>query len=120
MANLLAMAVPVLPGQTERWKRFSKELTTTRYNEFKASRLAIGVRERAFLQQTPTGDFIVVTLEGHNPNEAFTKFGQGTDAFTKWFAEEIKAIHGFDLSSPANVPLPELIIDSGELATAGR
>jgi|ERR1043165_424716 hypothetical protein len=120
MANLFAMAAPILPGQTERWKKFSKELTSTRFNDFKASRLALGVRERAFLQQTPMGDFVIVTLEGNSPAEALTKFAQGTDAFTKWFAEEVKTIHGFDLQSVGDNPLPELIIDSGELSAAGR
>ena len=59
---------------------------------------------------------MLVTLEGENPQEAFAKFSQGTDAFTKWFLAEVKEIHGLALASPPSGPMPELVVDSGELA----
>ena len=120
MKKLFAMAVPILPNQTERWTKFINTLKGEKYNEFKASRTALGVWERTFLQHTPMGDFVIVTLEGKNPEESFTKFGQGNDAFTTWFKQEVKEIHGIDLASPPQGKLPELIVDSGELSTASR
>jgi hypothetical protein len=114
MKNLFAMAVPILPGKTEQFNKFIKELKSTRYHDFVESRKKLGVRERSFLQKTPMGDFVVVTLEGENPQAAFTNFGQGKDEFTKWFASQVKEIHGVDLSSTQAVPLPEMFIDSLE------
>ena len=120
MKKLFAAAFPILPGQTERFRKFTTALKGEKSTEFKASRNAFGVHERTFLQQTPMGDFVVVTLEGENPEEAFKKFGQGKDAFTKWFISEVKEINGMDLASPPEGKLPELTIDSGELKTATR
>jgi hypothetical protein len=54
-----------------------------------------------------------VTLEGNDPAGAFTKFGQGTDAFTTWFKSEVMGIHGVDLGAPPPGPLPKEILDSG-------
>ena len=72
----------------------------------------LGVRERTFHQQTPQGDFVIVTLEGNDPEAAFAKFGQGTDPFTTWFKAQVKEIHGMDLGQPPPVPMPKLMVDS--------
>ena len=113
MKNLFAMAVPILPGKTAQFTKFINELKTTRYHDFVESRRKLGVRERSFLQKTPMGDFVLVTLEGENPQAAFTDFAQSKDEFTKWFASQVKEIHGIDLSSPPPA-LPEQFIDSME------
>lgn len=109
---MIATAIPILPGKLDQWKRFASDLKTNRYDEFKASREKLGVRERTFLQETPVGDFVIVTLEGDDPAGAFAAFGAGTDAFTKWFMDEVREIHGVDLSAPPAGPMPELVVDS--------
>jgi hypothetical protein len=110
---MFAMAIPILAGKTETFKKFIGELKGARFAEFQTSRKQLEVRERTFLQQTPMGDFVVVTLEGSDPASAFQKFAAGKDAFTQWFASQVKEIHGFDLSAPPPGPLPTLLIDSG-------
>lgn len=112
MKTLFAMVAPILPGKNQHFKKFSNELRTTRFNEFSASRKKLKVHERAFLQTTPKGDFVIVTLEGEDPKSAFKKFGEGNDPFTKWFVKEVKDIHGFDLTNMQEGPLPELEVDS--------
>lgn len=113
MSRLFAIAIPIAPGQEEQFRKFTGELRENRYEEFQASRRKLGVRERAFFQQTPMGSLVIVTLEGENPEEAFQEFGKSTDAFTKWFVERVKVVHGVDLQSPPPGPLPELVVDSG-------
>ena len=113
MSKMLAMAVPILPGKEAEWKKFSEGLKGSRNAEFKESRKKLNVRERSFYQHTPHGDFIIVTLEGDNPEQAFMDFAKGDDDFTKWFATGVKEVHGFDLTQPPQGPLPELIVDSG-------
>lgn len=112
MTKLFAMAMPIPAGKTEQWKKFSNELKTTYKKEFNASRKALGVQERTFFQTTPMGDMVIVTLQGENPQDAFTKFGQQTDAFAKWFATQVKEIHGVDLSQKLTTPLPELVAET--------
>lgn len=109
---LLAAAIPILPGQRDRWDRFTDELRGSRNADFTASRARLGVRERVFLQETPGGDMVVVTLEGDDPLGAFARFGEGNDAFTNWFVEEVQAIHGMDLRNLPHDAAPRQVIDS--------
>jgi hypothetical protein len=109
---LFAMAIPLPPGNTEQFKKFISEINGARRAEFVESRKRLGVRERTFLQHTPHGDMVVVTLEGANPQQAFAQFGQGTDAFTTWFKKQVAEIHGIELGAPPPGPMPELIVDS--------
>jgi hypothetical protein len=109
---LMAVAFPIAPGKTEDWKRFIAELNGARRADFVASRKGIGARERTFLQPTPMGDLVVVTLEGDNPAQAFGKFVSSKDPFTLWFLEQVKDVHGVDLTQAASGPMPQLVIDS--------
>jgi hypothetical protein len=109
---MLAMAVPILPGQTERWRRFVGELAGARGDAYRASRQRLGLRERVFFQTTPHGDLVTLVLEGDDPAAAFAAFGAGDDAFTQWFVQEVQAVHGVDLRQPPPGPLPELVVDS--------
>ena len=109
---MFAMAIPIAPGKTDEFKKFIGELNGARRAEFVESRKKLGVRERTFLQHSPHGDMVIVTLEGANPQKAFAEFGQGTDAFTTWFKKTVGEIHGIDLGAPPPGPMPEQIVDS--------
>jgi len=113
--SLLALAFPILSGKTEQWRRFIAEMRGPRAADYAASRRQLGVRERTFLQQTPQGDVVIVTLEGDNPAQAFQRFGSLPGPFVQWFVQQVREIHGFDLSAPPPGPLPELAIDSQEI-----
>ena len=110
---LLAIAVPILADKAGQFKAFVAELNGAKKADFVASRKRLAVRERTFFQQTPIGDFVIVTLEGDDPASAFAKFGQADDAFTRWFKAEVKNIHGIDISAPPPGPMPTLVADSG-------
>ncbi len=112
MTKLVAMAVPILPGKTEQWKKWMKTTMGEKNKEFKESRQRLGIRERTFLQQTPMGDFAIVTFEGENPETFITRFAQGNDEFTKWFAKGVLETSGMDISTPLP-PMLELFVDSG-------
>lgn len=110
MSKLLAMAVPILKGKTEQWKKFTDDLNGRYKKEYAESRKSLGIQERTFLQETPAmGDMAIVTLEGKNPEAAFQQFGQGTDEFSKWFISQVKEIHGLDLTQKPEFSMPKLI-----------
>ena len=111
---LFAVAVPITPGKEDEWRRFADELAGARRREFTESRRLLGVRERTFVQQTPHGSTVIVTLEGDDPAAAFAAFGRGSDPFTQWFKRNVKEVHGFDLDAPPPGPLPELVVDSSD------
>jgi hypothetical protein len=107
-----AAAFPILPGKTDDWRKFIAELNGSRREAFQANRKALGIHERTFFQPTPTGDFVVLTLEGDDPAAAFVKFAHGTDEFSTWFLAQVKDLHGFDLADVASGPMPMLVLDS--------
>jgi hypothetical protein len=115
MKKLIALAIPILPGKTEQFNKFISTLNGDKHDEFKASRETLDVYERTFLQETPNGDSVIVTLEGTDPEAALAKLGTGKDAFTKWFVKEVKEIHGVDLSAPMEGFSTELVADSKTL-----
>ncbi|MFI5144623.1 MAG: hypothetical protein ACHQJ4_03425 [Ignavibacteria bacterium] len=112
MSKLMAFSAPILPGKTEQWKKFINELKTTRNKEFSESRKSLNIRERSFLQQTPMGDVVVVTLEGDEPAAAFASIANSNNPFSEWFVKEVIEIHGFNLKDMMKMPQPELILDS--------
>ena len=109
---LMAVALPILPGKTPEWRAFIEELNGPRREEFVESRRRAGVRERTFLQPTPMGDFVIVTLEGDDPGSAFGRMMGATDAFTAWFNDHAKALHGVDLTVPQTGSPSELVVDT--------
>jgi len=112
MSNFFAFAIPILQGKEADWKKWHDELRTSRYDDFVNSRKKMNIHERTFLQHTPMGDMVIVTLEGDDPQGAFAKFASNQDEFTKWFMAGVKNAHGVDLSQPMPGPAPEMIIDS--------
>jgi hypothetical protein len=113
---LMAVAFPILPGKTPAWRTWMDELNGPRRAEFEASRREAGLRERTFLQSTPMGDLVIVTLEGDDPGHAFGTMMNAKDAFTTWFIERATAIHGLDPSAVPSGPPSELVVDTGPMA----
>jgi hypothetical protein len=72
----------------------------------------LGVHERTFLQSTPMGDLVIVTLEGDSPGEAFGRFVTSTDPFARWFIEKANEVHGIDIAQASSGLMPELVVDS--------
>ena len=112
---LMAVAFPILPGKTAEWHTWMEELNGSRREEFVESRRRAGVHERTFLQSTPMGDLVIVTLEGDDPGEAFGQMMSTTDAFMTWFIERAKEIHGVDLTMPMTGSPSELVVDTDQV-----
>ena len=71
----LAMVMPILPGKKDKWLAMINEVTSAAAKpEFDAVRENAGVHERTFLQETPNGDFVILTYEGDDP---IASFGNG-------------------------------------------
>jgi hypothetical protein len=118
--SLMAYAIPIEPGKTAAWRRWADELNGPRQDEFAASRERVGVRERTFLQQSPQGDLVIVTVEGDDPAAAFAKLMAGSDPFSTWFLERVKEFHGIDPAQMAKAASPVLIVDSNAVPVGAR
>jgi hypothetical protein len=118
--SLMAVEYPILPGKTADWRAFIAELNGPRHQEFSDSRRKAGVHERTFLQPTPKGDTVIVTLEGTDPAAAFRQMMGAKDPFTTWFLGRVRAIHGIDLTAPMPGSPSELVVDSDRMTTTPR
>ena len=106
---LLAMCMPILPGKKEMWLEMMDQIKQEpAKSEFNASRVDSGVYERSFLQESPAGDFVILTFEGDDPEASFGKIMAGMD---EKFAEFAAEVHGLDASAPPP-PMPKLIYTS--------
>ena len=106
---LLTMCMPILPGKKDKWLEMMDQVTKGEAKAvFDRSREDAGVHERTFLQETPHGDFVILTFEGDNPAESFGKIMASMD---ENFAAFAKDVHGLDVNAPPPA-LPSLVYDS--------
>ena len=106
---LLSMCFPILPGKLQKWQGMidswndpSNKAETDKVRE------EAGVYERTFLQKTPNGDLVIITLEGDDPAAGFAKM---IAVMPDEFSEFVLDVHGFDMKGPPPL-LPQLVYDS--------
>ncbi|MEZ5293348.1 MAG: hypothetical protein R2745_19855 [Vicinamibacterales bacterium] len=109
----LAMAIPILPGKKATWQEMADSfMSGTMKVTLDASRKAAGVHERTFLQETPQGDLVIVTLETRDGSDPMAAFGRmmadpSMKAFSAWAAD----VHGMAPTGPPPAA-PRLVYDS--------
>jgi hypothetical protein len=105
----LALALPCLPGGAAKARQLAAECHGPRRAEFEEFHRRVGLTgERWYLQQTPQGELLVLTLEG-DPQRAIAKLGTSDHPFDRWFKERVREIHGVDFNQPLPGPAPEEI-----------
>src|SRR5437764_796944 len=105
------LAFPVLPGKTDADARRIADRFVERPEEYVQSRRRLGVSlERAYLQQTPMGNFLVAYVESEPGFDAVTAATAASDLpIDRFFVETVKDVHGFDMTQPPPGPAPETI-----------
>ncbi len=105
-----ATAAPVLPGQDP---RTVGAMFTARMDEYRESRGRAGITmERAYLMATPMGDFVIAYIEAEgDPNQAMRSIVESDLPIDRDFVAALTQVHGFDLTQPSGLPLPEVIGD---------
>jgi hypothetical protein len=94
----IAFALPVVAGQEELDRRTLDEMAESRREEYEAALRDAGIRRHAvWHQQTPDGTVAVVYMEVDDP-EGVARFGASDEPFNAWFREQMKQVHGIDIS----------------------
>ncbi len=103
-----ALVFPVLPGKDAR--DIANELKS-RPREYEQSRRRLGITlERAYLQHTPMGDYVIAYTEAEGDwLEKFGKLPSSVLDIDRYFVKAAKEIHGADLTQPMPDPLPETV-----------
>jgi hypothetical protein len=99
---MTAFAAPIIQGKTEELRQWCAELAGPRREEYLASRRRLGVTsERAYLQQTPQGDIVVIVVEAEDLPRYFQGMATSQEPFDVWFRERVQDLHGLDLTQPS-------------------
>jgi len=109
----MAIAIPILPGKQAKWQEMAGKLAGGPVKAtLDASRKAAGVHERTFLQKTPQGDLVIVTLETRDGSDPMAAFGRMmADPALKDFSAWAADVHGMDPTGPPPAA-PRLVYDS--------
>ena len=109
--QIIAFAVPVLPGQTEASvEALASCWTGTRKEAHQdALRRAGIVREAVWIQSAPGGDLAVAFLEADDLDIAFTILGASAEPFDRWFRDHAPHVHG--IAWDKGFTAPELVLD---------
>ena len=106
---MLAVMVPILPGKREMWeKEIIERFHSYGTREDRCHPGRGGVHERTFLQETPHGDFVILTFEGDDPAAGFAHVMQ---SMPPELASVVAEVHGMDPDAPPP-PMPTLVYDS--------
>ena len=114
-----ALVFPVLPGKDAR--DIATEMKS-RPREYEESRRRIGITmERAYLQHTPMGDYVIAYLEAEGDAlEAFGKLASSDLDIDRYMAKAAKEIHGADFTQPLPGPVPETVAAWTDPTAKGR
>lgn len=114
-----ALVFPVLPGKDA---RIPGEAFKERSQEYRESRERLGIHlERAYEMQTPMGSFVIACIESdHGFGETLAAMASSTLEIDRFFLEQVKDIHGVDVTQPPRSDPPELLADWVDDATSAR
>lgn len=97
-----AFAIPVVPGKEELDRSTLGEMLGARRDEYEASLRDAGItRQAVWHQETPGGTVAVVYVEGDDPEGAVAHFGSSDEPLNAWFRDQMKEVHGLDISQDA-------------------
>ena len=106
----LILALPIVRGKEEEWRRFAQELKETHPREYEDLRRRLGVRaERVWLMQEACGEVALAYAEVEAPEEVIRRLAASEDPFDTWFKEKLLELHGYDLDGPRPRAEPELV-----------
>ena len=107
----LAFAAPIAPGKTQiDRENIASCASGERQAEYRASRERAGIRREAvWIQSTPGGDVGVILIEAPDIQAAMGTLATSDDPFDSWFRENVKEVHGMDLTE--GFAPPEQILD---------
>ena len=111
---VLQFVAPILPGKYDQWRTFHESFVTggSRRAEFEDQMRRYNIKRQCVsLQRTPNGDFVVLFFEGDEPAAMMAGIGHSGNEFDKWFAQNIREIHGIDTSQPPPGPISELVLE---------
>lgn len=115
MAGII-LALPIVTGKVEAWRRFCQEMAGSRKSEHDNSRLRQGItRECMALVETPYGSAAVTAFEAGDVSQALSGILTSSLPFDHWYRTQVQFLHGITLASYEQFSLPTPLPDHHEL-----
>jgi hypothetical protein len=100
-AASVVVALPVLPGKEEEWRRFAQELEDTHAREYEDLRDRLGVRAGSVsLARMFRDEMALVRAEVEDPEAILGTLRASEEPFDAFFKEKVLELHGYDLDRP--------------------
>jgi hypothetical protein len=97
--SAFAFSIPVVQGKEALDRQTLDEMLGNRRGEYEAALRQAGITHQAIWHQaTPAGTVAVVYVEGDDPEAGVARFGSSNEPFNAWFREQMKRVHGVDIS----------------------
>ena len=93
-----AFSIPVVPGNEELDRRTFDEMLDARRDEYEAALRQAGITRQAVWHQETPGGIVAVDVEGDDPEAGIAQFGSSDEPLNTWFREQMKEVHGVDIS----------------------
>ena len=106
----IILVAPVLPGQSEAWRRFVQEMTGLRRHEYEASRRRLGVAsEWIWLVEARSGVTAVIAVRAAQPEQIMAGIAASDQPFDHWYCQQLLALLRLDKDQLHANPTPELL-----------
>jgi hypothetical protein len=94
-----AFSIPIVRGKEELDRSTFNEMLGARREEYETALREAGItRQAIWHQKTPDGTVAVVYVEGDDPAAGIAQFGSSDEPLNSWFREQMKEVHGVDIS----------------------
>lgn len=105
------LAFPVVPGRSESDVKAIAEHFRSDPRAYQEGRGEVGITmERAYLQHTPMGDFVVAYIEAeHTFDKVMEKTLASKSEINQRFVKHVNDVHGVDLTQPTPGQWPETV-----------
>ena len=106
----LVLALPILPGKEEEWRRFVQEVEGPLLGEYERLRRRMGLgSERVWIAQGPRREVALAYAEVASPEEAARTLAESGEPFDVWFREKLLELHDCDVARLSSRGDAELI-----------
>ena len=103
MTAMMSVALPVLPGKTDRVRNVGQEIAghQAEWNRLCHEAGAFS-HYNITLQESPNGDLCIYSMMLGEPHKVRMRFGDS--AYDRWWLDFVRDVHGLDLSNGAAMP----------------
>ena len=96
----LILTAPILPGQTEAWRRFVQEMNTLRRHEYEASRRQLRIAsEWWWLVMVGRQETAIIAVSAVQPERIWTEIADSQRPFDLWYRQQLDRLLGVELPS---------------------